>query len=92
MREGSEEHKSAQMMYSKVLLTILQTLAPILPLTTQEAYEHIKATNASLIGRESLPDYSSMPETVYQLKWPKYSDLNIDPKFLSKYETFDVVD
>lgn len=90
MREGSPEHLSAQMMYSKVLLTVLQTLAPILPLTTQEAYEHIKATNPALIGSEHLD--KSMPETIYQLKWPKFRDLNIDPKFLSRYETFDVVD
>ena len=42
MREGSPEHTSAQMIYSKVLIVVLQSLAPILPLTTQDAYTHIK--------------------------------------------------
>lgn len=34
VREGSPEHTSAQMVYSKVLVVVLQALAPILPLTT----------------------------------------------------------
>ena len=34
MREGSVEHLSSQMIYSKVLMVVMQALAPILPLTT----------------------------------------------------------
>lgn len=67
-----------------------------MPLAAQEAYEHIKMTNAAMISPASLPDYSgpdaSLPQTVYQLRWPRFSDLRIDQKFLSRYETFDIVD
>ena len=57
-REGSPEHKSAQMIYSKVLLSVLQALAPILPLTTQDAFHNIKASNSAIVAKKFLPSYS----------------------------------
>ena len=84
------------MIYSKVLMVILQALAPILPLTTQEAYSHIKATNGAMFSKDLLPSYSvkesQLPQTVYQLNWIDTSDLNIDENFLNKFDTFDMVD
>lgn len=57
-KEGSKEHVSTQMIYSKVMITLLQALAPILPLTTQDAYANLKATNSAMVSKELLPEYS----------------------------------
>ena len=84
------------MIYSKVLISVLQALAPILPLTTQDAFSNIKATNSAMVGKEFLPSYSlkesQLPQTIYQLNWADSADLDVDPKFLSRYDTFDIFD
>ena len=98
MREGSPEHISSQMLYSKILVAVLQALAPILPLTSQEAYSHMIAANPQMLSKDLLPEHCldgddiTIPPTIYQLKVLDLVDLRIDPKFLAKYDTFDTVD
>ena len=93
LQEGQKEHLSSQMVYSKLLVALIQACAPVIPLTAQEAYQHMQK---GILSDNILPLTSNqqMPPTIYQLKWLRNSakSLPIDPDFLQRYETFEYID
>lgn len=93
LQEGTKEHLSSQMVYSKLLVAFVQACAPILPVTAQDAYQNM---HRGILSDDLLPVSidKSLPPTVFQLHWLKRSvaSLPIDPEFLAKYETFETID
>lgn len=69
----SKARRSAQTAMHELLLLLTQAIAPILPFTAEEVWEHV-------------PQASRVEESVHLLRWPQPEELAVDPKIEARWE------
>jgi len=72
--KNSKERKSAQTVLSKILLSLLKLLSPIISFTTEEAYQNITWRKKESIFLEEWPKLKK-PDKKLLSKWEKFFEL-----------------